>query len=44
MIPFRKGEETKALREAVSKAIQELHADGTLSNLSIKYFGRDLTK
>lgn len=44
VIPLRKGEETKALREAISKAVQELHADGTLSSLSIKYFGRDLTK
>ena len=44
VIPFRKGEQSKSSREAVTKAIQELHADGTLSALSEKYFGKDYSK
>ncbi len=43
-IPMRKGEETAALREAINKALQELHADGTISALSLKYFGVDISK
>jgi cystine transport system substrate-binding protein len=43
-IPLRKGEETAALREAVNAAIAEMASDGTLSALSNKYFGRDITK
>lgn len=43
-IPMRKGEETKALREAVDKAIGELREDGTLSELSVKYFGTDISQ
>ncbi len=43
-IPMRKGEETKALREAIDKALDELAEDGTLSQLSIKYFGTDISK
>lgn len=43
-IPMRKGEETRALREAVDKALNELAEDGTLSQLSIKYFGTDISK
>lgn len=42
-IPTRKGDESKALREAIDKAISELKADGTLEALSQKYFGRDIT-
>ena len=43
-IPLRKGDETKALREAIDKAIKELSEDGTLSSISMKYFGSDITK
>lgn len=43
-IPFRKGEETKTLREAVDQALAEMDADGTLSRLSEKYFGTDISK
>lgn len=43
-IPMRKGEDTEAFREAVNKAIEELHADGTISKLSMKYFGEDISK
>lgn len=39
-----KGEETTTLREAINQALQELRDDGTLTNLSIKYFGEDITK
>lgn len=43
-IPMRKGGETKSLREAIDKAISELGEDGTLSELSEKYFGVDISK
>ncbi len=46
-IPVRKStdsENTAAFVEAVNKAIEELAADGTLSELSNKYFGRDISK
>lgn len=43
-IPLRKGEETKALREAVNTAIADLAADGTLKAISEKYFGSDITQ
>lgn len=43
-IPMRKGDETRALREAVDKAIGELAEDGTLSQLAVKYFGTDISK
>lgn len=43
-IPMRKGDETASLREAVSKAIEELQEDGTLSELSIRFFGEDISK
>jgi cystine transport system substrate-binding protein len=42
-IPMRKGDETKTLREAINQAIAELKADGTLSEISMKYFGSDLS-
>ena len=44
VIPFKKGDASASFREAVSKAIKELHEDGTLSALSEKYFGKDYTK
>ena len=43
-IPMRKGDEVASLREAVSKAIEELQEDGTLSELSIRFFGEDISK
>jgi len=30
--------------QAVDKIIGEMHADGTLTNLSMKWYGVDLTK
>jgi polar amino acid transport system substrate-binding protein len=33
-----------SLVEAVSKIIEEMHADGTLTELSMKWYGEDLTK
>lgn len=43
-IPMRKGEETAALREAVNQALAELSADGTLTELAVKYFGTDISR
>ena len=42
-IPMRKGEETASLLEAVNEAIAAMREDGTLSELSEKYFGTDIT-
>ena len=43
-IPMRKGDETASLREAVNKAIDELREDGTLGELSTRFFGEDISK
>ncbi len=43
-IPFKKGDDTAALREAVDQAIEELRADGTLTALSEQYFGTDISQ
>jgi len=43
-IPMRKGAETAALRAAVDQAILDLKAEGTLTELSQKYFGTDISK
>lgn len=43
-IPMRKGGETAALRSAINKALAELSEDGTLTELSLKYFGTDISK
>ena len=43
-IPMRKSDETASLLEAVNKAIAELHEEGVISELSIKYFGEDISK
>lgn len=43
-IPMRKGEETATLREAINEALAELAQDGTLTELSIKYFGTDISQ
>lgn len=39
-----KGDETKTLLEAVNKALGELAEEGTLTELSEKYFGTDISK
>ncbi len=43
-IPMRKGQETAALRTAIDQALTELSEDGTLSELSVKYFGTDISQ
>ena len=39
-----KRDDNASLKKAVNKALKELKEDGTLSKISIKYFGEDLTK
>lgn len=43
-IPIRKGEESAALVAAINDALAEMAGDGTLTELSIKYFGTDISK
>lgn len=43
-IPMFKGEDSDALRSAINQALAELAQDGTLTELSMKYFGRDISK
>lgn len=43
-IPLVKGEDNASLKEAIDKAIDELAKDGTLTELSNKYFGSDISK
>ncbi len=42
-IPLAKGADNDSLREAINKAIEELKAEGKLKEISIKYFGADIT-
>jgi len=42
-IPLRKGGETASLLEAINAAIDELRSEGTLTELSEKYFGQDIS-
>ena len=42
-IPVRKGEETATLLAALNEAIEELRADGTLAEISQRYFGADIS-
>ena len=42
-IPLRKGDNSATLLEAVNNAIDELRTDGTLKELSEKYFGQDIS-
>ena len=42
-IPMQKSDSAAALREAVNKAIEDLRNDGTLTELSNKYFGADIS-
>ncbi|OCG47161.1 ABC transporter substrate-binding protein [Gilliamella sp. Choc5-1] len=41
--PFSKNEKGRALREKFNQTLKKLQANGTLKNLSIKYFGEDIT-
>ena len=43
-IPFRKGEKTASLREAVNEILDEMRESGELSELSVKYFGTDISQ
>ena len=43
-IPMPKGEDSATLVEAVNAALEELKEDGTLTELSEKYFGVDISK
>ena len=42
-IPLRKGDASATLLDAINTAIDELRADGTLKELSEKYFGQDIS-
>ena len=42
-IPLAKGADNDSLREAINQAISELREDGTLAEISNKYFGADIT-
>lgn len=43
-VPLKKGSDNDSLREAINKAIADMKNDGTLSEISVKYFGSDITK
>ncbi len=43
-IPMRKGAESAALVSAINDALAEMAEDGTLTELSMKYFGTDISK
>lgn len=43
-IPMVKGSDNDSLRAAVNEALKGMREDGTLKNLSLKYFGSDLTE
>lgn len=43
-IPMRKGEKSAALVAAINDALAEMMEDGTLTELSVKYFGTDISK
>ncbi|MBR3295210.1 MAG: transporter substrate-binding domain-containing protein [Clostridia bacterium] len=43
-IPMQKTEQNASLLEAVNKALKELAEEGKLTELSIKYFGTDISK
>lgn len=43
-IPMPKGADSDALRAAIDKALGELASEGTLTELSMKYFGLDISK
>ena len=43
-IPVRKGEDSATFLSAVNEVIEQLHAEGVISELSVKYFGSDITR
>lgn len=43
-IPVRKGDDSATLPAAINDALAQVDADGTLSRLSVKYFGMDISK
>lgn len=43
VIPVRKGEENASLLAAINTALEQLSDEGTLSAISMKYFGSDIT-
>ena len=43
-IPLRKGAESANLLKAINEALAEMAKDGTLTQLSIKYFGTDISQ
>lgn len=43
-MPLPKGESSDSLRQAINQALEELREDGTLAEISTKYFGTDITK
>lgn len=43
-IPMRKGEESATLAAAINEALAGMAEDGTLTGLSIKYFGTDISR
>ena len=43
-IPLRKGEESASLETAINEALKELGESGQLSELSMKYFGSDISE
>ena len=42
-IPMKKGSESEALKAEIDRVLQEARDNGKLAELSIKYFGTDLT-
>ncbi|MCD7751766.1 MAG: transporter substrate-binding domain-containing protein [Lachnospiraceae bacterium] len=43
-IPTRKGDDSASLREAINEAIATISENGTLAEISIQYFGSDITQ
>ena len=43
-IPLKKGEDNATLLKAVNEALSEMRSEGTLKEISEKYFGSDLTE
>ena len=42
-IPMQKGDHTATLRAAIDEALEELRESGKLAELSMKYFGLDIS-
>ena len=42
--PIRKGSQTESMLKAINEFLQKVRNDGTLTALSVKYFGTDLSK